>query len=61
MAVGAAKGLCSTNATSEVRKNYLNTASALIKQSIYEMEIFVEHLKGKKETVKGLAGLEIFM
>ena len=38
-------------------KNYLNTASALIKQSIYEMEIFVEHLKGKKETVKGLAGL----
>ena len=38
-------------------KNYLNTASALIKQSIQEMEIFVEHLKGKKETVKGLAGL----
>ena len=38
-------------------KNYLNTASALIKQSIHEMEIFVEHLKGKKETVKGLAGL----
>jgi len=58
MAVGAAKGLCSTNAPDKVReKNYLNTASALIKQSIYEMEIFVEHLKGKKETVKGLAGL----
>ena len=38
-------------------KNYLNTASALIKQSVQEMEIFVEHLKGKKETVKGLAGL----
>jgi len=58
MAVGAAKGLCSINASDEVReKNYLNTASALIKQSIYEMEIFVEHLKGKKETVKGLAGL----
>ena len=58
MAVGAAKGLCSKNATNEIReKNYLNTASALIKQSIYEMEIFVEHLKGKKETVKGLAGL----
>ncbi len=58
MAVGAAKGLCSNNASNEVReKNYLNTASALIKQSIYEMEIFVEHLKGKKETVKGLAGL----
>ena len=58
MAVGAAKGLCSNNITDEVReKNYLNTASALIKQSIQEMEIFVEHLKGKKETVKGLAGL----
>ena len=58
MAVGAAKGLCSKNASDEVRqKNYLNTASALIKQSIHEMEIFVEHLEGKKETVKGLAGL----
>ena len=58
MAVGAAKGLCSNNVSNVVReKNYLNTASALIKQSVYEMEIFVEHLKGKKETVKGLAGL----
>mgnify|MGYP001160098107 CR=1 FL=1 len=58
MAVGAAKGLCSSNISDEIReKNYLNTASALIKQSIYEMEIFVEHLNGKKETVKGLAGL----
>ena len=45
MAVGAAKGLCSKNISDEVReKNYLNTASALIKQSIFEMEIFVEHL-----------------
>ena len=50
--------MCSQNVSNEVReKNYLNTASALIKQSIHEMEIFVEHLKGKKETVKGLAGL----
>ena len=58
MAVGAAKGLCSKDVSKDVReKNYLNTSSALIKQSIYEMEIFVEHLKGKKETVKGLAGL----
>ncbi len=58
MAVGAAKGLCSKNISNEIReKNYLNTASALIKQSIHEMEIFVEHLNGKKETVKGLAGL----
>ena len=58
MAVGAAKGLCSKNASEEIReKNYLNTASALIKQSVQEMEIFVQHLKGKQETVKGLAGL----
>ena len=58
MAVGAAKGLCSKDIPNDVReKNYLNTSSALIKQSIHEMEIFVEHLKGKKETVKGLAGL----
>tara|TARA_B100000963_G_C22561834_1_gene641741 strand:+ start:163 stop:1209 length:1047 start_codon:yes stop_codon:yes gene_type:complete len=58
MAVGTAKGLCSKNISNEIReKNYLNTASALIKQSIHEMEIFVEHLNGKKETVKGLAGL----
>jgi len=58
MAVGAAEGLCSKKASQEVKqKNYLNTASALIKQSIHEMEIFVEHLNGKKETVKGLAGL----
>ncbi len=58
MAVGAAKGLCSNNITEEIReKNYLNTASVLIKQSVQEMEIFVEHLKGKRETVKGLAGL----
>jgi glycerol-3-phosphate dehydrogenase (NAD(P)+) len=58
MAVGASKGLCSNNITDEIReKNYLNTASALIKQSVQEMEIFVDHLKGKKDTVKGLAGL----
>ena len=62
MAVGAAKGLCSKNISKELReKNYLNTASALIKQSIHEMEIFVERFKWKKETVKGLAGLVIFM
>ena len=58
MAVGAAKGLCGKDISNEAReKNYLNTSSALIKQSIHEMEVFVEHLKGKKETVKGLAGL----
>ena len=49
--------MCSKDISNEVRENYLNTSSALIKQSIHEMEIFVEHLKGKKDTVKGLAGL----
>ncbi len=58
MVIGASKGLCNKNISEEIKeKNYLNTASALIKQSINEMEIFVEHLNGKKETVKGLAGL----
>ena len=38
-------------------KNYLNTAAALIQESIYEMIIFVEKLKGKKETVISLAGI----
>ena len=58
MAVGAAKGISSREASDQIKdKNYFNTASALITQSIYEMEIFVEHLKGKKETVKGLSGL----
>jgi len=62
MAVGAAKGLCSDNITDKVReKNYLNTSSALIKQSIHEMEIFVEHLKGKKKLLKDWRDSEIYM
>ena len=55
MAVGASRGLCDSIASKE--KNYLNTAAALIQESIYEMSIFVEKLKGKKETVMGLAGI----
>jgi len=35
----------------------LNTAAALFQQSINEMIIFTEKLKGKKETVTGLAGV----
>jgi len=54
MSVGAAPGL---NQIKEKNNIYLNTSAALIRQSIYEMEIFVEFLKGKKETVSGLAGL----
>ena len=42
MAVGAAKGLCSNNISNEVReKNYLNTASALIKQSIMKWKFLL--------------------
>ncbi len=55
MAVGASQGLCDSIKSKE--KNYLNTAAALIQESIYEMIIFVEKLNGKKETVIGLAGI----
>ncbi len=54
MVIGAASGL---NKTKSEDNLYLNTSAALVKQSVYEMEIFAEFLKGKKETVKGLAGL----
>ena len=54
MVIGAASGL---NKTKPKGNLYLNTSAALVKQSVYEMEIFSEFLKGKKETVKGLAGL----
>ena len=58
MAVGAAQGLCGDNLSNSTKeKNYLNTAAALIQESIYEMIIFVEKLNGKKETVMGLAGI----
>jgi len=55
MAVGASQGLCDANKSKD--KNYLNTAAALIQESIYEMITFVQKLKGKKETVIGLAGI----
>jgi glycerol-3-phosphate dehydrogenase (NAD(P)+) len=54
MVIGAASGL---NKTKSKGNLYLNTSAALVKQSVYEMEVFAEFLKGKKETVKGLAGL----
>jgi len=54
MVIGAASGLNKTKLQGNL---YLNTSAALVKQSVYEMEIFAEFLKGKKETVKGLAGL----
>ena len=58
MALGASKGLCHSNISKEVReKNYLNTTAALLQQSINEMIIFTEKLKGKKDTAMGLAGI----
>jgi len=58
MAIGASQGLCHANTSKEVReKNYLNTAAALIQESMHEMIIFTEKLKGKKETVMGPAGI----
>ena len=58
MIIGASKGLCSSSATEEVKnKNYLNTAASLMYQSLSEMVYFTKCLKGKEETVYGLAGL----
>ena len=58
MIIGASEGLCNSNVSKEIRENnYLNTAAALLQQSIHEMIIFTEKLKGRKETVMGLAGI----
>ena len=58
MAIGAAKGLCNTKlSVKNIEKAYLNTSASLIQQSINEMVIFTESVKGKKETVFGLAGI----
>ena len=58
MAVGSSVGMCIANSSKEIEeKNYLNTAASLMQQSIYEMITFTEKLKGKKETVIGLAGI----
>ena len=58
MILGASEGLCNTTISTQLKeKNYLNTAAALLQQSIYEMIIFTEKQKGKKETVMGLAGI----
>ena len=58
MILGASEELCNTTISTQLKeKNYLNTAAALLQQSIYEMIIFTEKQKGKKETVLGLAGI----
>ena len=52
-------GIKEKEITSNISKSSLITKmkELEIRQSIYEMEIFTEFLKGKKESVKGLAGL----
>ena len=58
MVIGASEELCGTTISTQLKeKNYLNTAAALLQQSIYEMIIFTENQKGKRETVMGLAGI----
>ena len=58
MVIGASEGLCNSISSKEIReKNYLNTASALLQQSLHEMIVFTEKLEGKKETVMGLSGI----
>ena len=58
MAVGASEGLCSNKISSKYKEiNFLNTAASVIRQSIYEMNLFTTSLHGKSETVSGLAGL----
>jgi len=58
MILGASEELCNTTISPQLKeRNYLNTAAALLQQSIYEMIIFTENQKGKKETVMGLAGI----
>ena len=58
MVIGAARGI-SKNNLSSINKNqlHLNTSAALFTQCLFEIEEFVSSLKGKKDTVKGLAGL----
>ena len=58
MIIGTAKGLNKKEKDKKQKEiNYFNTAAALIPQCIHEMELFVSFLRGKKETVKGLAGI----
>ena len=58
MIIGSAKGLNlkeKNNNQNEIDNH--NTAASLFSQCLYEMELFVSFLKGKKETARGLAGI----
>ena len=58
MVIGASQGLCNDTLEDKLKENnYQNTAASLIRQSLHEMGLFVDLLKGNMETVYGLAGL----
>ena len=57
MIIGASNGLCRIKKNNLSDNMYLNTAASLVTQSIKEMIFFTTKLKGKEETVMGLAGV----
>jgi|TARA_Y100000294_G_scaffold119071_1_gene110537 glycerol-3-phosphate dehydrogenase (NAD(P)+) len=58
MIIGASEGISSSNIEKEIKSKYfLNTAASLMYRAIREMNYFTKKLKGKEETVYGLAGL----
>ena len=58
MVIGFSKGLYNETVEDKLKENnYLNTSASLISQSLCEMELFVNFLKGNEKTVYGLAGL----
>ena len=58
MIIGASEGLSSSKVEKEIKsKYYLNTAASLMYRAVSEMNYFTKKLKGKEETVYGLAGL----
>ena len=58
MIIGASEGLCSSKVEKKIKSKYfLNTAASLMYRAISEMSYFTKKLKGKEETVYGLAGL----
>ena len=57
MVLGISKGMNISNKNTSKENYYLNTSAALMRQSLYEMDLFVNRLNGLRETVYGLAGL----
>ena len=57
MDIGFSKGLYNETVEDKLKENnYLNTSASLISQSLCEMKLFVNFLKGNEKTVYGLAG-----